>query len=309
MRLPPPLGAGARVALIAPAGPLRGAEELDTALAQARALGWEPVPGEHALGRTGYLAGDDERRLHDLNSALADDTIDGIWCLRGGYGAMRLLRGIDYDAARRRPKAVIGYSDVTALHAALGRESDAVTFHGPTARSALTEMSRDSLLRAVVEQTDSCGVASGARVLRSGRARGRLVGGNLALLASLVGTRYAPDYGGALLVIEDVGEANYRIDRMLRQLELSGALDQIAGIVFGHFTEGSDPSDVSARRLDEVLAEAADFAAVPAIAGAPIGHIADQWTIPLGAMAELDADACALRVLPAPPRGPTNASA
>jgi muramoyltetrapeptide carboxypeptidase len=309
MRLPPPLGAGARVALIAPAGPLRGAEELDTAMAQARSLGWEPVPGAHALGRTGYLAGDDALRLRDLNTALADDAIDGIWCLRGGYGAMRLLRGVDYAAATRYPKALIGYSDITALHAAIGRECGVVTFHGPTARSALTPMSRDSLVRAVVQQGDPCGVADAARVLRGGRARGRLVGGNLALLASLVGTPWAPDYTGALLVIEDVGEANYRIDRMLRQLELSGALGRVAAIVFGHFTEGTDPSDESARRLDEVLGEAADFAGVPAIAGAPVGHIADQWTIPLGAMAELDADARTLHVVPETGRGPTNAAA
>jgi len=298
MLLPPPLAAGARVALVAPAGPLRTPNELDEGIANARALGWEPVVAEHALARTGYLAGDDALRAADLNQAFADDTIDAVWCLRGGYGAMRILDALDYDALRRRPKAIIGYSDITALHAAVGLRSNLIAFHGPTARGTLIPSSRDSLVRAVSAHTDSCGVATNGRTLRGGRASGRLVGGNLALLAALAGTPYAPDYDGAILVMEDVGEPTYRIDRMLRQLQLSGALGRIAGIAFGEFTEGSDPTDVTSRRLDDVLREAADVAGVPALAGIPLGHIDDQWTIPLGAMAELDADARTLHVLP-----------
>ena len=297
MRLPPALGPGARVALVAPAGPLRGPDELAAAVEHARSLGWEPVPGLHALRRDGYLAGTDAERLLDLNAAIQDDRIDGIWCVRGGYGAIRLLADVDYDAIRRRPKALIGYSDITALHAAIAVRSGVATFHGPTARADLTEFSRDSLVRAVTTQGDPCGSAAEARTLRGGRAEGRLVGGNLALLAALAGTPFAPSYHGAILVVEDVGEATYRIDRMLRQLALSGALAKLAGIAFGQFTEGSDPGDASSRELDAVLREAADFAGVPAVAGVPVGHVADQWTIPLGARAELDADECALHVV------------
>ena len=296
MRLPPPLTAGSRVALVAPAGPLRSSAELDIATQQARAFGWEPVVGAHALDRHGYLAGTDEARLRDMNAALADDTIDGIWCLRGGYGAMRILDGLDIDAMRRRPRALIGYSDITALHAALTDAADVVTFHGPTARSPLTAFSRASLERAVIMQRDPCGVAPDARVLTAGRAGGRIVGGNLALLASLCGTRFAPDYTDAILILEDIGEATYRIDRMLRQLAMSGALARIAGIVYGHFSEGTDPDDAGSCALDDVLYEAANIAGVPAIAGAPIGHIDDQWTLPVGAMAELDADNRTLHV-------------
>jgi muramoyltetrapeptide carboxypeptidase len=296
MRLPPPLAAGARVALVAPAGPLRSAAELDIATEQARSFGWEPIVGQHALARQGYLAGSDTQRRHELNAALADDTIDGIWCLRGGYGAMRLLDGLDIAAMRKHPKALIGYSDITALHSALGGAANVVTFHGPTARSRLTEFSRDSLVRAVVAHRDPCGPAPEARMLRAGRAEGKLVGGNLALLASLCGTRYAPDYTDTILVLEDIGEPTYRIDRMLRQLALAGALARIAGIAYGHFTEGTDLADESSCSLDDVLREAADIAGVPAIAGIPFGHIDDQWTVPLGAMAELDADNRTLHV-------------
>lgn len=296
MRLPPPLTAGARVALVAPAGPVRSAAELDVAVEQARSLGWEPVLGTNAQLTHGYLAGADTARLADLNTALRDDRIDGIWCLRGGYGAMRLLHELDVDAMRRSPKPLIGYSDITVLHAALGCAANVVTYHGPTARSLMSPFSRDSFVRAVVERRDPCGTAAEARTLRPGRAEGRLVGGNLALLAALCGTPFAPDYTDAILVIEDVGEATYRIDRMLRQLALSGALSRLAGLAFGHFTEGTPAHDANSCALDEILLEAADMADVPAVAGIPMGHIDDQWTIPLGATAELDADALTLHV-------------
>jgi muramoyltetrapeptide carboxypeptidase len=298
MLLPPPLAAGARVALVAPAGPLGGADELEAAIGNARSLGWEPCPGASVLARHGYLGGTDAERLRDLNEALADESVDAIWCLRGGYGAMRLLPHIDYASLTRRPRVLLGYSDVTALHAAVGARCGLVTFHGPTARERLSDFSRDSLLRAVVERRDSCGVALGARTVRGGRAHGRLVGGNLALLAALAGTPYAPDYHGALLVLEDVGEPAYRVDRMLTQLALSGALSHVAGIVAGHFTEATPGHELSPETLDALLRDAADVAGVPCVAGVPVGHIDEQWTLPLGAVARLDADALTLTVEP-----------
>jgi muramoyltetrapeptide carboxypeptidase len=296
MRVPPLLSAGARVALVAPAGPLRGPEELDASAANARSLGWEPLAGANVLARHDYLGGTDAERLQDLNTALADDRVDGIWCVRGGYGAMRILPHVDWASLARRPRALIGFSDVTALHAAASTRCGLVTYHAPTARATLTDFSRTSLRRAVVEGCDPCGRADGARTVRGGCARGRLVGGNLALLASLVGTPFAPDYRGALLVLEDIGEPAYRLDRMLSQLRLSGALAAIAGLVVGHFTEAAPGHELSSHSLDALVAEAADVAGVPAISGAPIGHIDDQWTIPLGASARLDADARTLTV-------------
>lgn len=260
-------------------------------------MGWHPVPGAHVLARKGYLAGADQDRVGDLNAALADDSIDAIWCVRGGYGAMRLLPHVDYASLSRRPRVVIGYSDVTALHAAIGSRCDLVTYHGPTARGTLSDFSRDSLTRATVLGQPSCGVAPAARTVRGGRAQGRLVGGNLSLLSALAGTPYAPDYDGAILVLEDIGEAAYRLDRMLVQLALSGALSRLAGIVAGQFTEVAPLHELDDRTIDDLIGEAADIARVPAISGVPIGHIDDQWTIPLGATAELDADARSLTVV------------
>jgi muramoyltetrapeptide carboxypeptidase len=295
-RAPPPLAAGARVALVAPAGPLRGRDDLDRAIANVRDLGWEPVVATHALARRGYFAGDDDARARDLDEALRDARIDGVWCLRGGYGALRVLTRIDWDALRARPKTVLGYSDVTALHGAIARQARLVSYHAPTARTPLSAFSRASLAHAVRGE-DSCGIAERARVLRPGRATGRLEGGNLAVFAALVGTPYLPSLDGAILVLEDVNEAVYRIDRMLVQLRLSGALHGVRAIIFGECTNCPEESDDGARTLDDVLLELAYGLRVPCLAGVPIGHVPEQWTLPLGALAEVDVEGRAVRVL------------
>jgi muramoyltetrapeptide carboxypeptidase len=289
---------GARVALVAPAGPLRNESDLQRAIENVRSFGWDPIVGDNALARDGYFAGDDTRRSMDLNRALADDAIDAVWCLRGGYGAMRILHVVDYDAINRRPKPIIGYSDITALHSAMAARCDVVSYHGPTARASLTTFTRESLACALVHGGDSCGTAPEARVLRGGSAHGVLAGGNLALLSALAGTPFAPRLSGTILVLEDIDEAVYRVDRMLRQLLMAGLLDGVRAIVFGACTNCPEASDDGVRRLDDVIVEIAEAVDVPAIAGVPIGHIDDQWTLPLGAPASLDADRRTLSVLP-----------
>jgi muramoyltetrapeptide carboxypeptidase len=298
MRLPLPLTAGSRVALVAPSGPLHNAADLQRAIDNTRALAWEPIVGAHVLERDGYLAGSDSTRCADLNEFIADDSIDGIWCIRGGYGAMRLLADLDYAAWRDHPKTLIGYSDITALHAAIGVRANLVTFHGPTARAELTEFSKASLLAAVGSDAGGgvCLEAASADVLCRGSATGRLAGGNLAVLSALCGTPFAPHLDGAILVLEDVNESVYRLDRMFTQLRLSGALEQVAGIAFGHFTEIPEGDSGESRALDDLLREIADRCAVPCVARIPLGHIADQWTLPLGRTAVLDADARTLTI-------------
>jgi muramoyltetrapeptide carboxypeptidase len=209
---------------------------------------------------------------------------------------MRILAGIDYDSLSRTPKPIIGYSDVTALHAAIQRKCKLITYHAPTAREPMTDFSRDSFRRAVVEQTDSCGVAPNAREINAGVAEGRLVGGNLAVLASLCGTPYAPELSDGILILEDINEPVYRIDRMLQQLKLAGALDGCRGIVFGECVKCPEDAGGGGRPFDEVLGEIAHGLGVPCLAGIPVGHIDEQWTIPLGAMATLDTSKRALNV-------------
>lgn len=292
---------GARVALVAPAGPILE-RDVTRAIDNARAFGWEPVVGAHVLDRYSYFAARDDARLDDLNSALRDDRIDAIWCIRGGYGMMRILPGVDFDALRRNPRAVMGYSDITALHAGVNRCAGIISYHAPVAREQLTPFTRDSFVRGVVDHADSCGVAADARGIRGGRATGRLAGGNLSLLAALTGTPYLPELDGAILVLEDVNEALYRVDRMLTQLHLSGALRSVAGIAFGECTKcdaDESPDDTrESRTLDDVLREFADALDIPCLLHIPLGHIRNHWTIPLGATATLDADARTLTVHP-----------
>ena len=284
------------MALVAPSGPLRDEHDLERAVSTTRAMGWEPVVGSYVLERDGYLAGSDEHRADDFNRFACDESIDGIWCIRGGYGAMRLLDALDYDAWRRKPKTLLGYSDITALHSAIGPRAGLVTFHGPTARGVLTAFSEASLRAALSLGGEPCGEAPRASVLEGGRARGRLVGGNLALVSALLGTPYSPTFDGAILVLEDVNESVYRIDRMLTHLRLAGALDRVAGVAFGHFTDiPPEPTDEQ-RSLSDVLREVAHHCKIPCLANIPLGHIADQWTVPLGAFAELDADARTLTI-------------
>jgi len=291
-----PLESGARIALVSPAGPLQKPAELPRAEANVRALGWDPVVAAHANDRTGYLAGSDRHRLDDINRALRDPSIDGIWCLRGGYGMIRILNGIDYNALSRAPKPLIGYSDITALHAAVQRRCELITYHGPTAREELTDFSRESLERAVISQTDSCGIAPAAREIRPGTAKGRLVGGNLAVLASLCGTAFMPDLTDGILILEDINEPVYRIDRMLQQLKLSGALDTCSAMVFGECVKCAEDAGGGGRPFDDVLSEIARGLGVPCMAGVPVGHIDRQWTIPLGAIATVDTGSRTLSV-------------
>ena len=291
-----PLTTGSRVALVAPSGILREPAHVRRAEDNVRSFGWIPVLGENVSASHAYFAGTDEERITDLNAALRDDDVDAIWCVRGGYGAMRLLRDIDYAALKSNPRPVVGFSDITALHSAIHRECGIVTFHGPTARGELSDFSRKHLVRALIDRTDSCGVAPAGRILRPGRARGRLAGGNLALVASLMATPWAIDFDGAILVLEDIDEAVYRVDRMLRQLLLSGALERCAGDYAGDFRRPSGETEVDNRSVDDVIEEAAHDAGIPCFSGARFGHIEDQWTIPLGAIAEMDTSDCSLRV-------------
>lgn len=289
-------GTGARVALIAPAGPLRGESDLAIAESHATSLGWTPVRGRHALATAGYLAGTDAERLSDLQWALDDPSIDVVWCVRGGYGMTRLVPHLSLDAFAAHPKTVLGFSDVTALHAAIATRCGVVSFHAPVARAPMPAMSLASLRTAVMQAGDPCGTWDAAIPVRGGTSMGRLTGGNLALLAALAGTRDAMRADGAIVILEDVSEPAYRVDRMLRQLEQSGALDGCVGLAVGQFTEVPADSAPDAMTCGALVAELAGRLRVPCLSNLPIGHIDDQWTVPLGAVATLDVSAQALRV-------------
>lgn len=299
---PPRLDAGARVAIVAPSGPCLEQDDFTRAVELCAALGLEPVPGPHVRDRMGYLAGSDSDRLADLNAALRDDAIDAIWCIRGGYGMTRILDGVDFGALRKHPRAIIGYSDITALLHGAVQEAGVVSFHGPTARNPMPEFSLrhfDQVLRSaepagrLERLPQAAGVLASREnrivTLRDGVAEGPLLGGNLSLLQCLVGTRFFPDLTGAILFLEDVGEALYRVDRMFAHLRSVGALGELAGVAIGRFTEMRRETGDGAFGFDEVLSQYLGGLGIPVAYGFPVGHIDNQWTLPLGVRARLDA--------------------
>jgi muramoyltetrapeptide carboxypeptidase len=308
--LPPKLEPGSRVALVAPAGPLLEKDDLTRAQALCRALGYDPVLGKSTYARHGYMAGTDEQRLADLNGALADPSIDAVWCIRGGYGSIRLLDQVDYAAIVRGPKPLIGFSDITTLLNAVTRLTGVVTFHGPVARASMPAFSRWHFERVLTsaEPPGRLGrippppgtlVPQADRIvtLRGGVAEGPLAGGNLTLLQCLIGTPYFPELAGAILFLEDEGEDLYRVDRMLAHLRLIGALRRLAGVLVGRFTGLNRSGRDGALGYDEVLTEYFDPLGIPVAYGFPVGHTDAQWTLPLGVRVRLDADAGEVELL------------
>jgi muramoyltetrapeptide carboxypeptidase len=265
--------------------------------------GFRVALGVNLRARRGYLAGPDAGRAEDLNQAFADPDVRGILCARGGYGAGRILDLVDYAAVRQDPKVFVGYSDITALHLALARRTGLVTFHGPGVESLgekLTRFTLESFLRAVTatKPLDVLPLPEGQtlpRVLAAGRATGPLAGGNLSLIAGLMGTDYELDARGRVLLLEDMGEQPYRVDRMLCQLALAGKLSQAAGVVVGEMVDcearpdapGPEPQPTSLT-LEEALADHLAGLGRPVISGLPCGHGRDKWTLPLGVVATVD---------------------
>jgi muramoyltetrapeptide carboxypeptidase len=310
--LPPRLRPGSRVALLTPSGPLLERDHCTRGVELCRALGYEPVVMPNAGNVHGYLGGSDIDRLADLNAALTDPRIDAVWCLRGGNGMNRIVDGVDFAGFAARPRPVIGYSDITVLLLALTMETGVVTFHGPMARFQMPEFSRyhfDLVLGNVVapgrlgrvRARPETLVPERGRIVTvvPGRAAGRLVGGNLTLLQALIGTRYFPELSGAILFLEDVGEDLYRIDRMLGHLRMAGALDALAGVAIGHFSRMRHATFEGGLGLDEVLRTYFEPRGIPVAHGFPIGHVQEQWTMPIGVTAELDADRGELALLEA----------
>lgn len=304
---PPALRTGDAVAVVAPASPVRFPDRLSAGMDQLASWGLKPVAMAGLFAVDGFLAGNDRQRLDDLHAAWADPAVRAIVCARGGYGCQRLVDDFDYRLAREDPKVFVGFSDVTAFHLALGRRTGLVTFHGPMGEwhaDRTGEVAAASLHRALTDP-QPVGALTGpsVRVLRSGRARGPLVGGNLSLVCASVGTADEPETGGRLLLLEDVGERPYRVDRMLRHLRRAGILDEAAGLLFGEFRdcEETRPSH-SSHTLQRVLGEFAAEVGLPAIAGLPVGHGPGQLTVPLGVTAELDAAAGTVTVVEAATR-------
>ena len=296
---PPPLKPGETIGVLAPSSPQRDDQRLRSGIACLRRLGYQVREGDNLWNRYGYLAGTDRERADDLNRMIGDPEIRMIVAGRGGYGATRILEMIDYEGLRRDPKIVLGFSDVTAINLALLARIGLVSFSGAMPGVDMWEDEPDpyamrSFLGAI------SGTTSPGPVLPPdedepitgrfpGTAVGPLIPDNLTLLAALCGTPYLPDMNGAILLIEEIGEEAYRVDRLLSQLWNAGILKKIAGLAFGAFT-GTEPKRISIDPLpiDEVFREYIDRSGVPTVSGVPYGHITRKVTLPVGLQARID---------------------
>ena len=278
------------IALIAPAGPAELDAEKAAQWVRNRGYNLRIFPG--VFERDGYLAGSDDTRLNDLHAAFADPDIDAIFCLRGGYGTPRLLDRLDFGLLRKNPKPFVGYSDLTAVHLAISRYAGFVTFHGPMFKVDLlgnkqqpTESSLFSMLRGQlgVGSVLAHPVAYPLTTIAPGIACGRLLGGNLSMIAAVMGTAFEIDAAGIILLIEDVNEPIYRIDRLLTHLRLAGKLAQVAGVLVG------DVAGVDKVALERLLKQTFEPLCIPVLAGWCSGHCDPNLTLPMGALVRLDA--------------------
>lgn len=309
-RKPPRLRPGDTVGLVEPAGFTDDAFDLDLVMEAVRAMSLVPKAAPHLAARHGYLAGTDQARAADLNDMYADPAVRAVFAVRGGWGSARILPLLDWRTIRANPKLLVGFSDITGLHMAFAAHAGFTTIHGPNAASSWSQLSWKSFHSLAFEAATPVYRNPAAdedrlvqrnsriRTFRGGRATGPLLGGNLTVLAALVGTPYLPRFDGAILFLEDIDEAEYRIDRMLTQLALAGILGKLSGLVFGQCTScrASGPS-YGGFTLSQVLEHHLKPLGIPAFQGALIGHVADQFSIPIGVPAEIDADAGTISIL------------
>lgn len=307
---PPRLRAGDTVGLFASSSRLSQAH-VDQGRAQIEALGFKVRLGRHVRAVDGHYAGTVAQRVDDLHQLWGDPDVRALWSLRGGAGTAALLPHLDYAMMRRDPKPVVGFSDVTALLLALQRKAGLVCFHGPAATNGLTPFSTEAL-RAVLMQPraetplqlsadharrGSTDPAYRARTVRPGTAEGRLLGGNLSLVASLAGTPYLPAFDDALLFLEEIGEEPYRVDRLLTQLQQAQGLQHCAAVMAGVFRNCEARGDSPPMTLAQVIDRQLGAAGVPAVYGWSFGHVSEQLTLPLGVRARIDTEARTLTLL------------
>ncbi|MGI5308564.1 S66 peptidase family protein [Rheinheimera sp. WS51] len=307
--LPIALQPGDTVALVSPSKATDHLLDVQIATEVMQALGLKVKLGKHLTSRRGHLAGTDQDRADDINSMFADPDVSAIICLRGGSGAARILPLLDYALIKKNPKALLGYSDITALHNAIHAQTGLITFHGPNGTGSWNSFNADQFRRVffqqermqyenVIDARDELAARQNRIItINSGKAQGEIIGGNLSVFTSLAGSPYLPDFTNKILFVEDVQEAPYRIDRMLSTLKLMGALDKLAGFIFGDCTGCNPIGGYGWLTMDQIFDDHIKPLQIPAYRGAMIGHIKQQFIVPVGAKVEMDADNGSFKLL------------
>lgn len=308
MRYGKRLRQGDTIGFIAPSGAVRTEGAIERAVTEAERAGFRVKLGESCGQKYGYLSGTDEVRARDVNRMFLDDEVDAIMCVRGGYGTTRILNLLDYEAIAAHPKIFMGFSDITAMHIAMLQRANLVTFHGPMGTADWTQpmhpFSFASMMRSAGTHAPAGALVNAPdyparETVNPGQAEGQLVGGNLTLIVSLLGTAYELDTKGRILFIEEVGEKTYCIDRMLTQLRLAGKFDDCAGVVFGDFADCPVEYAQFGLTIGEIIRDVVSPCGKPIFTGLQSGHCTPKLTLPLGVRCRMDARACALTVLEA----------
>lgn len=299
---PPALKPGDTIAISSPAGAVWDESSITRFASIIESLGFKVKLGQTLKEKWGYLAGSDELRAKELNTFFADKEVKAIFCQKGGWGCARLLDKLDYQLIKKNPKVIMGFSDITSLLIAIYSKTGVVTFHGPVGNSGWNDFSVDYIKRVLMKKEAVQFVYpekddDKPYTLNSGKAKGRLMGGNLAVLTGIIGSAYLPHWKNKILFLEDVEEEPYEIDRMLTQLKLAGVLSQISGFVFGKCSKCVAEEPFKAFTLKEVLEQHIKPLGIPAFYGAMIGHIENKYTVPLGVEAEVDADTFEIKLL------------
>ena len=303
---PEKLKRGDVIGIISPSSPVSDKVKLDSGVSYFEKMGYRVKVGINAMKERGYLAGTDEERVEDIHSMFLDNEVKLIICLRGGYGASRLLDKIDYRIVKNNPKIFCGYSDITVLQNAFFMKTGLITFAGPMAGvdfyEDISEFTEQNFWNTVTSNKPiklNCPKGKRLSSYRRGIAGGKLIGGNLSMFVSLIGTEYLPEPEGKILFLEEVGEVPYRIDRMLNQLRLSGYLGKIKGVILGSFTDCME-NDLQRKslKLEEVMEDyfINDFH-VPVLYNLNHGHIKDNITIPFGLNVKINGINCSLDFL------------
>ncbi|MEX0994579.1 MAG: LD-carboxypeptidase [Balneolaceae bacterium] len=303
---PARLKKGDTIGLIAPAGIIYEEKELARMRNILESMDLQVVIARHVRSRYGYLSGTDEQRAADLNHFFKNPDIDGIMTVRGGWGSNRILPHIDFDAIGKHPKFFCGFSDITSLHLSIFSKTGLITFHGPNGNSNWTDFTKKHFKQMAFGKSlktlkNPESEMEASVVIQPGVATGQLFGGNLTVLTSLIGSGYLPDWKGALLFVEDIGEDVYRIDRMMSQLQLNGILDKINGFIFGRCRDCKESPGYSLT-LEQVLRDYLLQAGKPAFYGSMISHGPDIFTIPVGVRAKIDAENGSIEILEKPVR-------
>lgn len=294
--LPAPLKKGGTIGIIAPAGPVRNETDFAAGVKMLSELGFKTRYQNDILRHNDFLAGTDQQRLTELHELWRDPEIEAILAVRGGYGCLRLLPDLDFALIRQQPKMLIGFSDLTVLLSAIQQQTGLITFHGPML-TTLPKSDRDSqeaFFHQLTGRAQPELKIKGLEILKGGQASGGLLPGNLTSLVHLIGTPWEPDWRDAIVVLEDIGEAPYRIDRLLTHLWAAGRLEQIGGLILGDFDQCGDVELIWQRAL-ELLAHRA----IPIWANFPCGHGSRNRILPVGAEAQLDSSSGCL-VFPQP---------